>query len=129
MIMDIDNRRKYQRIDFDGEVDLEFADHVYHCCQIKDLSLTGMFVQGDINQHPSGNCIVKIFHKEKNGDNCMIASGEVVWRNEEGIGLKFTDMTLENYTLLQTTLSKKAEQPAIILQEFPHNYPFEINGI
>ena len=129
MIMDYNNRRKYHRIDFDGEVNLQFADHVYDCCQIKNLSLTGMFVKGDFNQQPAENCIVKIFHKEKNGDNCLIATGEVARINGEGIGLKFTDMTIENYTLLQTTLSKKAEQPSIILREFPHNYPFEINGI
>ena len=127
--MNFINRRKFHRINFDGFVSIEIGDHYYDCCQIKDLSLTGIFVLGNFQQHHTKNCLVRIFHKEKSGNNSLFASGYIVWNSDEGIGLKFTKMTLANYILLQETLSKKAEEPVTILQEFPDNYPFEIHGI
>ena len=88
-----------------------------------------MFVTGRFKQHQAEDCHVKIFHKEKDVNNCIQALGKVVWSNDEGIGLEFTSMTFENYILLQTTISNNAEQPEIVLREFPNNYPFEISAI
>ena len=86
-----------------------------------------MFVVGNFQQHQVENCHIRLFHKEKSGNNCLRASGKVVWNNNEGVGLKFTAMTFENYMLLLTTLINKAKLPAIILREFPKNPPFEVN--
>jgi hypothetical protein len=124
-----DNRRKFHRIDFDGKVSLNFTDDSFECCQIKNLSLTGMFVQGKFWEQEEEDCNIRIFHKEKSANNCLRASGKVVWSNDEGAGLQFTAMTFENYMLLLTTLINKADRPAIILREFPKNSPFEITGL
>ena len=43
--------------------------------------------------------------------------------------LERAKMTLENYELLQETLSKNTEQPENILREIPHIYPFEITSV
>ena len=124
--MKTSNRRKFHRVQFDGMVTLQFADENYDCCQIKNLSLTGMYVTGDFQQHEIENCQVRLFHSEKSGNNCLKATGEVVWSNDEGAGFRFTKMTFENYMLLLTTLINKAKQPAIILNEFPKDCPYEI---
>ena len=121
------DRRIFQRISFDGQASLDFISGSYECCKINNLSLTGMFVTGDFKLQNVTNCFVKIFHNEKTGNNCLLASAKVVWRNDVGIGLKFTAMTFENYQLLLTTLSSKAERPEIILRELPNHYPFEVN--
>ena len=124
MNIKFENRRKYHRINFDGTVNLEFRRHSYGYLQVKDLSLTGMFVKGNFQQRSMENCHIKIFHKEKSGNNCLRALGEIVWSNDEGVGLKFTTMTVENYILLQTTLIYQAENPEIVLREFPQECPF-----
>lgn len=121
------NRRKFLRIDFDGKVNLKFDDNNYDCCRIKNLCLTGICVKTDLKNQVSKRCFIKIFHNEKFGNNSICASAKVVWINDEDVGLKFTKMTLENYILLQTTLTNKAKQPEIILREFPLDYPFEVN--
>ena len=97
--MKFKNRRKFHRINFDGKVNLQFADGSYDCCQIKNLSLTGMFVEGDFQQHSVEDCHIKLFHKETSGDNSLKATGKVVWCNEEGLGMQFTQMTFEDYML------------------------------
>ena len=125
--MKFDNRRKFHRINLNGKVNLKFTDDRYDCYQIKNLSLTGMFVIGNFQQQQVEDCHIELFHKEKSANNCLRASGKVIWSNNEGVGLKFTGMTFRSYMLLLTTLINKAKQPAIILREFPKNAPFEIH--
>lgn len=127
-IMDYMNRRKFHRIDFDGKVDLQFIGTSYDYCKVKNLSLTGMCVLGDFAPQGVENCSVKLFHKEKSGNNSVKATGKVVWKSNGEIGLQFTGMTFENYMLLQTTLINKAENPAVVLREFPETCPFIITG-
>ena len=121
------NRRKFHRINFDGLASLDFIHGSYECYPIANLSLTGMLVKGKFEAKDLTNCFLTIFHNEKAADNSIQAAARVVWRNDEGIGLKFINMTLENYELLQTTLSKKAAQPVVILREVPGSYPFEVS--
>ena len=124
--MKFQNQREFHRINFSGKTSLQFIDNSYESCQIKNLSLTGMFVLGNFKHQREENCLVRLFHEENSGDNSLRASGEVVWNNGEGAGLRFTSMTFENYMLLQTTLINKANKPIEILRELPENCPFDI---
>lgn len=124
--MNLDNKRKFHRVNFDGQANLDFINGNYTCCQIKNLSLTGMYVSGNFQRHQQRNCSIKIFHKEKSGNNSLQANGEIVWSNDEGAGIRFTSMALEYYILLQTTLITKADHPEIVLRELPSSYPFEV---
>lgn len=126
MDRDFLNRRKNHRIQFDGMVSLEFYRNQYELLPVKDLSLTGMFVKGQINQRQLENCRIRIYHPDSSGNNCLRALGEVIWGNEEGVGLRFTQMAFEDYILLQTTLITQAVQPEVILREIPRECPFEV---
>ena len=123
-----ENRRKFHRINFDGQVNLDFVDDIYDHCQIKNLSLTGMFVKGNFQQQHAENCSINIFDKTKSKKTNLRASAEVVWGSDKGIAFKFTSMTFDSYMLLVSTLINNAEQPAIILHEFPKSCPYEITN-
>jgi len=127
--MEIDNQRKFQRIDFDGMVELKFVNYSYDSCLVKNISLTGLFIEGNFPKCKAINCHVQIFHKDKDGNNSLRALARVVWKNNEGIGLKFTEMTFENYLLLQTTLINKSRESEPILRELPENCPFLISSL
>ena len=127
--MENDNRRKFQRIDFDGKVDLKFVNYSYDSCPVKNISLTGLFIEGNFLKRKAINCHVQIFHKDKNGNNSLRALAKVVRKNNEGLGLQFTAMTFENYLLLQTTLINKAKESEPILRELPENSPFLISNL
>ena len=126
--MEFDNRRKFHRINFDGVANVQFADDIYDYCLVKNISLTGLFIQGEFKKHRMRDCHVKLYHSEKSGINCLNGSGRIVWTSDSGVGFQFTRMTFENYMLLQSTLIEQAEQPEIILREFPENCPFEISN-
>jgi hypothetical protein len=120
------NRRKFQRIEFDGVACLKIGEHNYDCSLIRDLSLTGLFIAGDFQKNGMMNCVVRIFNN-KSDDSSVIATGKVVRVNSEGIAIQFTEMTVDNYLLLKQTLSENAEDSLTISSEFPDAPPFEIN--
>ena len=126
--MKIKNRRKFHRINFSERVDLEFVDESYDSCQVKNLSLTGMFVIGKFPHKQEDNCQIDLFHKTESSKTCLHASATVVWESEMGVGLRFTSMTRNSYMLLLSTLINNAEQSAIILHEFPKSCPFIIEN-
>ena len=126
MNIKFENRRKFHRINFDGQVNLDFMGGQQDDCQIKNLSLTGMFVNGNFQQQHAENCSVNIVDKTKSNKTNLRASAEVVWWSNKGIAFKFTSMTLDSYMLLVSTLINNAEQPAILLHEFPKSCPYEI---
>ena len=122
----LQNRRKFHRVELDGQVDLEFTSKSYKHCLVKNLSLTGMFVVGNFQQQRSEICYINFSHKTRSGKMQFRALGETVWFNGRGAGLKFTSMIFDSYMSLLTTLINKAEHPKIILTEFPKSYPFEV---
>lgn len=123
------NRRKFHRIKFEGQVNLNFNNASYNYCKIKNISLTGMFVTGDFKQQQSEKCQVDLLHRTKTEEIHLQASSEVVWSNTEGVALKFTAMTHNSYMSLLTTLIHEAELPVVILHEFPKTCPFEITNV
>jgi len=123
------NRRKFHRINFAGQVNLEFGDEQYECCQIKNLSLTGMYVSGNFKQKQAENCHISFVRDGNTERKYLQASGKVVWGNEGGVGVQFTSMKLDHYQSLKTLLINNAEQPVIILSQLPNKCPFEISNM
>jgi len=121
-----DNRRKFHRIDFEGMANLDFLNCRYECCPIKNLSLTGMYVEGNFKLQRIKNCYIKLFHNDKSGNNSLEIHGEVVWCNDKGAGFRFINMTLENYELLHEILTRNAEYPVIIINQIPKEFPYEV---
>ena len=129
MNIKFENRRKFHRINFDGQVNLDFMGDRYDHFQIKNLSLSGMFVTGDFPQQQTENCLINLSLKAKSEEIHLQASVKVAWGNIEGVGLQFTSMKLDSYMSLLSTLINNAEQPSIILHEFPKSSPFEITSL
>ena len=123
-----ENRRKFHRINFDGLVNLDFMGDRHEHCQIKNLSLTGMFVTGNFPRPQPGSCLINISNSRKSKKIHLRASGKVVWSTVDGIGLNFTSMTLDSYMSLHATLIDEAEFPLVLLSEFPKICPFEITS-
>ena len=123
------NRRKFHRINYDGQVNLEFCGEKYDHRQIKNLCLTGIFVNGNFSQQHNENCLVKFIDERERREIQLRTEAEVVWTNDVGVALKFTSMTFTSYKLLQKTLLVEAEEPLALLKEFPIISPFEITRL
>ena len=121
-------RRKFHRIRYGGQVKVQLSTDSDNLYTAGNLSLTGLYVQGNFQQTQKQECFIR-FVRNDNPDNTYLEiSGKVVWSDEEGMGLQFTSMKYNNYMLLISTLINNAEKPAIILSEIPKEYPFEITA-
>lgn len=121
-----ENRRKFKRIRYDGQVGLAFTEENIDHCQAKNLSLTGIFVNGNHFQQSDENCLVKFMIGDEPEKIGMEAEAKIVWGNNNGVALKFTSMKFTSYKLLQKTLMAKAKEPLELLKEFPILAPFDI---
>ena len=117
-------QREYHRINLDRRVNVEFENKSYDCCQITNLSLSGMCVAGNFEQKQAEHCRISFVHDEKPDKVYMQAAGTVIWGNEKEIGLQFTSMDLDHYQVLLTALINNAELPAVILSQIPKKCPF-----
>ena len=124
MNIKLENQRKYHRINFDEKVNLDFMGDRYDRCQIKNLSLNGMFVTG-IFQQQQKSCHIHLISKVNDKDFEIFVEGKVAWANARGVALNFTSMKHSNYNILKNILIYKAEKPSILLKEFPILCPFE----
>ena len=99
-----EQKRRFARIIFQRHVSLDFLYDKYEDCQIKDLSLTGMFLLGSYHQQVGEHCVVKLFQKGEASDLALKADAKVVRLTEEGVAVDFISMTFDSYMFLQVTL-------------------------
>lgn len=107
---------------------VKFAEETCEYGQIKNLSLTGMFVSCRLNKPQKGLCHIWFAKKNKPGHVYLEITGEYVWGSKEGVGLKFTSVDFDNYMTLISTLINNSKQPTVILYELPKNCPYEVTN-
>jgi len=121
-------RRNTSRIQLNRQVRLEFPRKVYQECLIQDLSLTGMFVHGDIQQKEGDRCVVNLVQEGKHSYLSLEASAQVVRKNGKGVAITFTAMPLESVMLLQIILQcENAEGILANGIESLDNLPFKVH--
>ena len=54
-------KRRHKRIHFDRQVQIDFFTEVFDQCQVKNISLSGMFVTGKFAHDVEDQCYVKVF--------------------------------------------------------------------
>lgn len=121
-------KRRYVRIDFERQVQLSFFTEVYDNCQVKNISLGGMFVEGSFPYKTDDQCQVKIAQTSKSASLKLKALAKVIRRDDEGVALQFISMSFESLLTLEMILLFEARETSsdaeIIL---PENIPFEIS--
>ena len=126
--MDIepDKQRAFPRVELYRHVNLEFVRGNYDHCQIKNLSLSGLFIEGDFEKCEGTCCHVDIFQSGKSTELNLQTSARIVRRNGDGIAVEFTSMTYDSYMLLQATLLLEAEDFFAFEKILSVNCPFEV---
>jgi len=127
MFIEPDTQRTFTRIHFDHKVSLEFISDSYDSCQIKNLSLTGMFATGAFQKHEGKHCLVNLVQTGIPTDLCLQASAKVIRKSDEGLAIKFTSMPFDSYMLLQAILLSEGEYYLAARHHLSdENCPFEI---
>lgn len=120
-------KRRYVRIHFERQVQLDFFTEVYDNCQVKNISLGGMFVSGKFPHKADDQCYVNLVQTGKNTYLTLKAQAQVVRQDDEGVALKFTSMSFESLLSLEMILLYQArEESPDAEMKLPKDLPFEI---
>ena len=123
------NRRRFNRIQFNGQVSLSFIHDHFTDCQIKNLSLSGIYIAGNFQEQLSDTCRINFIHSAIPHENDFQALARFVRKDEEGIALEFTEMSFDSYAFLMATLVYGSEEPLVMQEEMPLKCPFTIRDI
>lgn len=126
MMVEQDSHRKFTRIEMVQQTRLDFQDASYDPCRIKDLSLTGMFVLGAIEQQAGDECTIRYSQTCSSSHFYFKAKARIVRASSDGVAIEFVSMPLDSYMLLQTTLLYESVDPLEIGMELPEDCPFEL---
>ncbi len=124
--MNVYTKRKFIRVEIVQQARLDFQDNSYDPCRINDLSLTGMFVLGNIKQQTGDECIIRYSQTCTSSHFYFKAKAKIVRIASDGIAIEFVSMPLDSYMLLQTTLLYESVDPLEIGLQLPEDCPFEI---
>ncbi len=119
--------RKHERINLSRMAWVSFPGRQRHIYSTQDISLTGMFITGQFEYPLGALCAITLTERWSGQVFVMDFTGEVARRCQDGLAIKFTEMALKPYTLLQTVLLYGSHDPMLFGQEFAKGYPFKIS--
>jgi len=120
----MDNRRQYTRVPVSRNVHLVFGTKEY-TYPLANLSLSGMYVQGDIQQQPGDICTISLTASRSGTEIAVSAVGYVVRVDQDGAALRFSSMSMDSFLFLQTILLYEADDPVLIGAESIKHTAFE----
>ncbi|MCI5209002.1 MAG: hypothetical protein D3910_09435 [Candidatus Electrothrix sp. ATG2] len=122
------NRRQFTRLHIHLDAELDFGSQRYYRYSVGNISLGGLYVNGDFSQCSGDICTVTLNHSELEEALEVHATCSVITSNEHGASLEFISMKLDDFCHLQTLLLYQADDPVILGTEFVNNMHLELEG-
>lgn len=122
------NKRQFSRLHIHLDAELNFGSQHYYKCAVENISLGGLYVLGNFHQRSGDICTVTLNHSELDEALEIHATCFVVRSNNQGLGLEFISMKLDDFCHLQTILLYQADDPVILGTEFVNNANLELEG-
>ena len=107
-------RRQKTRAEFETKVNLSSERKEYRECSTRDLSLSGIFVQGVSGLCEGEQCQIEISSSKV----VLKIEGEVARISQDGVALRFLNMDHDCYHHLQTIILYNTPDPSEIAWEF-----------
>jgi hypothetical protein len=121
-------KRRHFRIHFNRQVQLNFSTEVYDECQVNNISLGGMFVNGIFPHKVDDQCEVSITQTSKTTNFTFKALATIVRQVDDGIALKFMSMSFESLMLLELILQYEPREDSSDTEiKLPTDLPFDIS--
>ncbi len=116
-------RRRFTRVNFRQEAQLSFERNVYERQVINNLSLGGLYVEGQFQQHIGDLCTIELRQPGLETVDFR-AKGTVVRIDAQGMAVEFVTMEYESFLFLQTTLLYRADDPVALGTELKQDLSF-----
>jgi hypothetical protein len=116
-------RRRFTRVNFRQEAQLSFERNVYERQVINNLSLGGLYVEGQFQQHIGDLCTIELRQPGIETVDFR-AKGTVVRIDAQGMAVEFVTMEYESFLFLQTTLLYRVDDPVALGTELKQDLSF-----
>lgn len=121
------NDRKNARIFCEKKVGISFNNHPRNFYPLRNISLSGLFVEGWFWQKPGNRCDITLTKRWLDQEYVMTLSGKVTRQEQEGVAIQFTGMHRDTLAMLQTTLLYESQDPAVMGEEFAQEFAFKVS--
>ncbi|MCI5142676.1 MAG: PilZ domain-containing protein, partial [Candidatus Electrothrix sp. ATG1] len=118
--------RQFTRLHIHLDAELDFGSQRYYRHSVGNISLGGLYVNGNFAQRSGDICTVTLNHSELDEALEIHATCSVIRSNERGVSLEFISMKLDDFCHLQTLLLYQADDPVILGTEFVNNINLEL---
>ncbi|MFO7850156.1 MAG: PilZ domain-containing protein [Spirochaetia bacterium] len=113
-------KRDTTRVEFHTRAELRTGSEIISG-KVEDLSLKGMFLiaEGSPAKIEEGQEVMVTIQLSGTGSNLSFSlQGEVVRHDEEGVGIKFTEMEFDSFIHLRNVVAYNAGDDEKIMEEF-----------
>ena len=120
-------KRRYVRIPIKRHVQLFFSSEDYDDCKVRNISLGGMFIDGNFPHKADDECTISLTQTAKSTYLIFQAQAKIIRRDDQGIALEFTSMSFKSLLSLEMILLYEprddSEENEIVL---PEDLPFDV---
>lgn len=120
-------KRRYVRIPITRHVQLFFSSRRYDDCQLRNISLGGLYINGKFDQKVDEECVVNLTQTTQSTSLTFKADARVVRQDDGGVALEFTSMSFKSLLSLEMILlyepREDGEENKI---ELPEDLPFKV---
>jgi len=111
-------KRKHTRVIFTRSVKVFIQDKLHGQFPARNLSLGGLFIEGDINIPVGGDCRLELHETGNRSSLILNFCGTVRRREKDGVGVLFTSMEDDSFMFLQTMVLYSCDDPIGVAERF-----------
>ena len=115
-------KRRHTRVDFTRGVRIFSNQEVVGRYPAKNLSLGGIFIQGDIDIPVGEECCLEMRQPGSHASFLITFSGKILRRDQHGVGVAFVEMERDSYMYLQTMVLYSAADPSGVAENFREDF-------
>jgi len=117
-------KRKFNRVRLLPIAKLILNDRVYENVKIKNLSITGVLIEGKFEKTDIFNeCALEMNFRSEGFNLDLKLIGRVIRVEEDSVAFEFIYTDTESLILLETIILHHSDNPVEFAQEFPEDPP------
>lgn len=115
-------KRRHARVDCNRSVRIIGRQKALGLYPVKNLSLGGIFIQGDIDIPIGEECRLQMRQAGSQTSLLLTFSGKILRREHNGIGVAFVAMERDSFMFLQTMVLYSADDPNRVAENFCEDF-------
>ena len=116
------DKRRHTRVIFTRSVKVFAQERSQGQYPARNLSLGGLFIEGDIDIPVGGDCRLELHETGRRSSLILNFCGTVLRREKDGVGVKFTNMEEDSFMFLQTMVLYSSDDPIGVAEHFLEDF-------